>query len=242
MTVAGSYIFTLTATDNNGKSANGSMTVSVGSAFMPVVSAGKGQTITMPASSTTLAGTAAGVDGATITTVNWKQDSGPATATIASSSNVSSTVTGMTVAGSYIFTLFATDNKGNTSNGSMTVTVSQVVKTTATGQGTNAGQAIFMTDSTASGDSAMVGQEASIRIYPNPVRDLLNIHLNNGARGKISVAVFDMKGARVRSLEPDKESQTLDFTVDVSRLAAGGMYVIEIISGPERTVEKFIKQ
>jgi hypothetical protein len=148
----------------------------------------------------------------------------------------------MTVAGSYIFTLFGTDNKGNTANGSMTVTVNPVGKTTAMGVGANAGQAIFVTDSTASGDSAMMGQGESIRIYPNPVRDLLNIHLNNSATGKISVAIFDMKGTRVQSLELDKESQTLDFSVDVSRLSTGGMYVIGIITGRERTTEKFIKQ
>ena len=242
MTVVGSYIFTLTATDNHGKSANGSMTVTVDSPFMPVVSAGKGQTISLPVSSTTLTGAATGIGGATITTVSWKQDSGPATATIASSSSVSTTVTGMTVAGSYIFTLFGTDNKGNTANGSLTVTVNPAGKTTAMGVGANAGQAIFMTDSTASGDSAMMRQGESIRIYPNPVRDLLNIHLSNSATGKISVAIFDMKGARVQSLELDKESQTLDFSVDVSRLSTGGMYVIGIITGRERTTEKFIKQ
>lgn len=242
MAVAGSYIFTLYATDNKGNTSNGSMTVTVGPAVMPTVSAGKGQEINLPTSSVTLAGTAKGNSGATIVSVSWKQSGGPVAATIGSVNSLNATISGMKVTGSYIFTLYAADNKGNKSNGSMTVTVNPVVKTTTTGPGANAGQAIFMTDSTANGDSAMMGQGAGIRIYPNPVRDLLNIHLNNSATGKISVAVFDMKGARVRSIEFDKESQTLDFSVDVSRLAAGGVYVIEIIGGRERTTEKFIKQ
>ena len=143
MTAAGSYIFTLTATDNNGKTANGSLTVTVDpnpgaskttstapeTEVAPTVSAGKGQAITLPTSSTTLAGTATGNDGATIKGLSWKQDSGPATAKIASPGSISTAVTGLTAAGEYVFTLTATDNNGKSSNGSITVTVDPGVET-----------------------------------------------------------------------------------------------------------------
>jgi len=140
LTVAGSYVFTLTATDNNGKSANGSLTVTVDpggskttttapvTEVAPTVSAGKGQMITLPTSSTTLAGTATGNNGATIKGLSWQQDSGPAAATIASSASISTTVTGLTVAGNYVFTLTATDNNGETASASMTVTVNPGVE------------------------------------------------------------------------------------------------------------------
>src|SRR6185312_9999853 len=130
MTTAGSYIFTLTAVDNNGKSANGSMTVTVnpnpnGSTTVtrvtltpPTVSAGKGQAITLPTTSANLAGTATGNGGATITNVSWKQGSGPVTAKIGSPNSVNTAITGLTTAGNYIFTLTATDNNGETANGS----------------------------------------------------------------------------------------------------------------------------
>ncbi|HET6252699.1 MAG TPA: T9SS type A sorting domain-containing protein [Puia sp.] len=140
LTVAGNYVFTLYATDNNGKSANGSMTVAVNpnpngskttapvTEAPPTVSAGKGQAITLPASSTTLTGTAAGNDGATITGLTWKQSAGPITATIASPASLSTAVTGMTTAGNYVFTLTATDNNGETANGSITITVNPGVE------------------------------------------------------------------------------------------------------------------
>ena len=51
----------------------------------PTVGAGKGQAVTIPVGSTTINGTATGNGGATITRVNWKRMSGPATATIGSS-------------------------------------------------------------------------------------------------------------------------------------------------------------
>ena len=136
MTNPGNYVFSLYATDNNGKTAFGSMTVFVtGTATAPVkstapttglaptVSAGKGQAITLPTSSTTLDGAASGNNGATIKTLNWVQESGPVTAKIASPSSATTTVTGMTTAGSYIFVLYATDNNGLTAYGSMTVIV-----------------------------------------------------------------------------------------------------------------------
>jgi hypothetical protein len=87
------------------------------------VSAGKGQVITLPVISTTLTGTATGNGGATIAVVTWKQSSGPATATITSASSLSTAVSGMTVAGSYVYTMYATDNNGKSANGSITVMV-----------------------------------------------------------------------------------------------------------------------
>lgn len=126
LTVAGTYVFLLTATDNNSLTATGSVSVIVNAATAttpPTVTAGKGQLITLPTSSVTLAGTATGNGGATIKTVTWKQSTGPATTTIASPSSVSTTVSGLTVAGSYVFTLYATDNNGKTTYASMTVTV-----------------------------------------------------------------------------------------------------------------------
>jgi alpha-tubulin suppressor-like RCC1 family protein len=129
LTVAGTYVFSLTATDNNNLTATGTVSVVVNPAptsttgAAPTVSAGEGQAITLPTSSTTLKGTATGNGGATIKGLTWKQDSGPATATIASPASMSTTVTGLTVAGNYIFTLYATDNNDKSANGSMTVTV-----------------------------------------------------------------------------------------------------------------------
>ena len=142
LAVAGNYVFTLTATDNNGKAANGSMTVTVNpnpnppgktspvtGEVPPTVSAGKGQAITLPASSVTLTGTATGNSGATIKGLTWKESSGPATAVIGSPASLSTAVSGLTAAGNYVFTLTATDNNGETANGSMTVVVSPGVKT-----------------------------------------------------------------------------------------------------------------
>jgi len=235
MTVAGSYIFTLYVTDNLGRTANGSMTVTVNPAGAPpTVSAGKGQLITLPASSTTLTGTATGNDGATITSVSWQQDSGPMTAAIASADNLSTAVSGMSAAGSYIFTLYATDNNGKTSNGSMTVTVNSAGTAAATGPAAVTGQALVMSDSTGN------GQAAGAQLYPNPAHDQLNLRLNDGVSGKVVVSVFNLAGYCVRRVELVEDAWGLQASIDVSGLAEG-LYMVQVVNGVTARAAKFIK-
>jgi hypothetical protein len=240
MTVAGSYIFTLYATDDNGKSANGSMTVTVdpdaATEAPPTVSAGKGQAITLPVSSATLTGTAMGNDGATIATVSWKQDSGPATATIALPSSVSTEVTGMTVAGSYIFTLYATDDNGKSANGSMTVTVNPATTSAAI-----MGQAVVQTGTAGIADSVMTVQATGPMLYPNPAHDLLNIQLNDPVTGKVVVSIFNLAGNCVRRIELEKDWWVLETSIDVSGLPKG-LYAVQVFTGnATRSAGKFIK-
>lgn len=115
----GNYVFQLTVTDNNGATGSDNMQVILN--VIPTVGAGVDQTITLPTSSITFAGTASDADGTIASTV-WSQLSGPATATITTPSSLTSTVTGL-VAGTYVFILTATDNHGAVNSDTMTVTV-----------------------------------------------------------------------------------------------------------------------
>jgi len=219
-----------------------SATLATATLVTPTVSAGKGQTITLPTSTAYLKGTAVGNDGATIVSVYWRQGAGPKTASIGGSTSLNATITGMTTAGRYVFTLYATDNKGNTSNGSMTVTVNAATTTAAMTPTPTTAEGRFMTDSSLATDSAVIEPDEGMEIYPNPARDVLNLHLNNSETGRVTVAVYDMRGMRVRNLELDKASPDLQTSVDVGRLVPG-IYVIEVVTGPkQRIVRKFLKQ
>jgi hypothetical protein len=124
LTTPGTYVFQLAATDNNGLTASSTVSVIVSAANVaPTVSAGSGQTITLPASTVTLNGSAAGNGGATIVSTVWTQVSGPATANIAGASTLTLTVTALTTVGNYVFQLKATDNDGLTATASVTVVV-----------------------------------------------------------------------------------------------------------------------
>jgi alpha-tubulin suppressor-like RCC1 family protein len=120
--MAGTYTFQLSATDNNGLSGVSTVTIKVNPAVPPSVNAGSDQTITLPASSVNLAGTATGNNGATISTTTWTQTVGPNTAAIAATSSLNTGVTGL-IPGDYTFQLSVTDNNGISAASTVNVTV-----------------------------------------------------------------------------------------------------------------------
>ena len=131
---------------------------------LPTVGAGKGQAIVLPTSSVELAGTAVGNNGATIKTLSWTQHGGPVTAKIASPSRLSTAITGITEPGDYIFVLTATDNKGKSAYGSMTVFVTGTAITAAAMAptvGAGKGQAIELPVSATALDGTAAGKDGA---------------------------------------------------------------------------------
>jgi hypothetical protein len=125
---AGIYRLRLTVTDNSGNTASDTIRVTVKSStapppptnISPIVSAGTPQSITLPTNSATLRGTASDPDGSIVSYL-WSKTSGPSGGTT-SATTANATVSGM-VAGTYVYNLRVTDNRGATANSSVTVTV-----------------------------------------------------------------------------------------------------------------------
>lgn len=124
MTVAGTYSFTFTATDNLGATGSQTITIIVNTAapIAPVANAGTDKSITWPSNSVNLTGSGTDADG-TIVGYNWSKISG-ANATIA---NPNSQNTGVTFpqVGTYVFQLQVTDNSGLTGTDNVTITVNK---------------------------------------------------------------------------------------------------------------------
>ena len=139
LTTAGTYVFQLKATDSHNLSSTATVTITVQAAAPPTVSAGSNQTIQLPVSSVTLTGTATGNNGATIAGSAWTEVSGPATAVIANPAGLSTGVSGLTVAGTYVFQLQVTDSYGTTKSATVIVTVQAAVSPTQTPPTVNAG-------------------------------------------------------------------------------------------------------
>jgi len=162
LTAAGSYVFRLTATDNNGlsSSATATMTVNPGAsgATAPTVTASSAPSITLPVSSVTLNGTATGTGGATIKSIAWTQVSGPATSTILNANTLTASATGLTAAGSYVFKMTATDNNGLSSSASVTMTVNA-----ATGSTSGCGCDITLQPGASDGQVYVDGQTLGVK-------------------------------------------------------------------------------
>jgi PKD domain/Secretion system C-terminal sorting domain len=122
----GTYVFKLTVTDNSNATASTMDTIIVKAAanLPPNANAGADQTITLPANSVNVDGSASKDqdNGGLISSYAWSQSSGPSTATIATSTKATTTISGLQL-GTYVFKLVVTDASGATASDSLVVTV-----------------------------------------------------------------------------------------------------------------------
>jgi len=128
--VAGTYVFRVKVTDNASATATADVKVTVngttggggGGGTLPVAAAGNDQTITLPANTAILAGSASYVPGGgTITGYTWAQTAGPAQATISTASASNIQLSNLK-AGTYTFRLTVT-SAGGSSTDDVNITV-----------------------------------------------------------------------------------------------------------------------
>ncbi|HEX5154188.1 MAG TPA: PKD domain-containing protein [Parafilimonas sp.] len=119
----GTYQFELKVTDNTGGIATDTVTVTVLPApnQPPVADAGNDQAIYFPADSITLSGSGSDTDG-TITDYQWEKIDGPDQFLIEQKHQAQTVVSGLTQ-GIYQFELMVTDNDGDMSKDTVTITV-----------------------------------------------------------------------------------------------------------------------
>jgi hypothetical protein len=86
----------------------------------------------------------------------------------------------------------------------------------------------------ADGLSTTVFNQDTLRIYPNPVTDVVQLN-NTNLLSLTSVIITDLSGKMVL------EQTTINNQINVEQLA-NGMYIIEAFSGNQKSQSKFIKQ
>src|SRR6185436_4635830 len=125
LTTAGTYLFRLTVTDNLGATGTDTVRVIVLAApnQPPTANAGSDITITLPTSIAQLVGSGTDADG-TIASYSWtKIGTTPPGGTLATPTQSSTGVSGLTTAGTYLFRLTVTDNLGATGTDTVRVIV-----------------------------------------------------------------------------------------------------------------------
>ncbi|MBW7890223.1 MAG: hypothetical protein H3C48_04190, partial [Chitinophagaceae bacterium] len=119
----GTYQFQLKVTDNKGLSSTAVVTIKVNPAPLPpIANAGNMQIITLPTNSVMLDGTKSTAPSGSIVAYQWSKLSGPASGTIVTPANSTTSVSGLSE-GVYIFQLKVTDSNGKTSTASVNISV-----------------------------------------------------------------------------------------------------------------------
>jgi hypothetical protein len=118
----GKYIFKVTVTDNAGNTDSDYVSVTYKKNVAPLANAGPDQAIVLPTSTVTVSGSGTDSDG-TISSYAWALVSGPTTVTFANATSASTSVSGLTVAGTYTIKLTVKDNNGASKSDNLYVNV-----------------------------------------------------------------------------------------------------------------------
>ncbi|PPK88535.1 putative Ig domain-containing protein [Neolewinella xylanilytica] len=79
-----------------------------------------------------------------------------------------------------------------------------------------------------------------VSLYPNPVRNLLNVSIRSEYRGRVELRVYDGSGRAVSHQEFDKTDERLQLTLDTTDLPAG-TYRSVVVEADRSTVSTFVK-
>ena len=86
------------------------------------------------------------------------------------------------------------------------------------------------------------GDSDNIKLYPNPVKKLLNIEFEVVGEGNVTIEVLNKDGAVLKIVDENfRTAGSHTVKLDVSQLRAGEIHYIRITSSIDSIIGKFIK-
>lgn len=82
---------------------------------------------------------------------------------------------------------------------------------------------------------------ANMQLFPNPVKDILQVQIPAGLNGSISLQIIDMSGRIVRKNNIASDGNALSTSIDVSNMQPG-LYIIKAQAGNTSVLTRFAKQ
>ena len=180
----------------------------------PIVNAGIDKSIAVSASPLVLSGTASDPDG-TIASLAWTKTSGPNTPILSGNTTATLAISGM-IAGTYIYRLTATDNKGATAYDEVQVTVNAAATTLTANAGSN--QAITVPASSVTLNGS--GSTGSINSYSWTRVSGPNRPSITSSKLAITTVTGLIQGTYVFKLSVNGGASTSQVTVTVSAATA----------------------
>jgi hypothetical protein len=213
--VAGTYVFRLTVTDNNGATANDDVTVVVNNVASPgnqapIARAGNDISVPLPSSGITLDGSASSDADGKIISYKWVKVSGPTTFTLLTPLAATTVLSNM-VAGTYVFKLTVTDDKGATDSDTVTVTAVELKAP----------------------DLGILTVTAS----PNPTTTTFKLKITSSNTDPVYIYIYDVTGGFMRMYKVGHNS-----TLTLGLYWRAGIYTAFALQGSQRAIVKLLKQ
>ena len=82
--------------------------------------------------------------------------------------------------------------------------------------------------------TSIISKNTEILLFPNPVRDILNIETAN-QRQISQISIYDISGRRIFEAQPNVSQYNVE-----SRLIGNGLYFIHITSDNQTIVNRFV--
>jgi uncharacterized delta-60 repeat protein len=224
--VDGTYAFRLTVTDNQGATGTASVSFTVSNNLPPIAGAWL-QKYYSPISVLLAAWDSHDPEGGPITYF-WEKTAGPEGSTLLYGNSASPVINGL-VNGTYTFRLTVTDNQGATGWKELTFTVSGVPLSS------NRSQSLMPNENSNSNNTDQ------FIVYPNPVKDILNLRWINEYTGVVMLTVMDISGRKIKDVRINKTAQPYNGSVELTGLKPG-QYYLHIRNENKTFTRTFIKE
>lgn len=95
--------------------------------------------------------------------------------------------------------------------------------------------------SSAGGDTALIPENVAIHVYPNPVKDMFNLQINNGLKEAVKVRVIDFNGATRQEFDVSNKTGNTVTPLVLKRGLPAGTYIVQIVTGTAVKSFKIVK-
>ncbi|RYZ46209.1 MAG: T9SS type A sorting domain-containing protein, partial [Sphingobacteriales bacterium] len=82
---------------------------------------------------------------------------------------------------------------------------------------------------------------ASVKLYPNPAKNYINVAFSNNEEGDINIRILNVAGQVMSKTNFNKEAGSMTEAIDLSFLQTG-LYLVEVMQGRQKTVKTIFKE
>ncbi|MBX3254720.1 MAG: T9SS type A sorting domain-containing protein [Chitinophagaceae bacterium] len=239
--IPGEYAYQLTITDNNGKTMQDTVNVTVHyKAGSLRANAGRDTVLTIAqAKSMILDGSNSTAPAGARMSCGWSRISGPgAHAAVMYPSTNLVTGTATKVAGVYVYQLTIGDEKRNRSKDTVIITVVDTKPSARVAPADNENNMVAAIPAT-----SVNGNDIQLSVWPNPVITAVRIYIEGNATGSGLIKVYDLQGRLVKHSSFVKQPAAHPvITIPAAGLPAGA-YILQVeMNGKIQKAIRFIKQ